>query len=284
MNELFNRQCQVQMGAILVSGLRVQFKIEKKAHKIPAKADISVWNLSRHTRAAMTALPVPLILQAGYGARLQQLFNGDVAQSGISVVRNGPDFLTTFKVGDGLRCFQTERCQIPVPQNANIKDVATQLLGMLKGVDAKKAIAQITSGEIAMDGPFQQLVGGSAVSGMSIEEIDRILKPTGKKVVITDGVVEIMPLGDSPLTAAEFPQDLIPDLEPTTGLIGSPEAVKDKFTKLRCLLRPEIKPGRKFRVVWSKHPEGLFLRAENVTHTGDTRGQEWYTDVEAKAL
>jgi hypothetical protein len=272
------------MGAIQVSGLRVQFKIENSDQNHPNGASITVWNLSRKTRAAMVLLPVPLILKAGYGSDIEQIFYGDVATNGISVVRNGPDWLTTFKVGDGLKGYRTERCQVPFPKNMNFKDALLGIIGQMTSVDTKKIAADLASGKFTPQNAFQQIVGGGAASGRTMDELNRVARSGGFKAQVTDGALELLPLADTPATRTQWPTDFVPDLGPKSGLIGSPEAVKDGFTKLRCLLRPKIKPGRQIHVKWSVQPLGLWIRVARVTHTGDTRGLEWYTDVEGKTM
>ena len=297
MGELFNRQCIVQMGTVLVNGLRVQFKIDKHDAAVPSSAEISVWNLARETRARIVAQSeltvmrnnknfpggIPVILMAGYGTDLSQLFNGDIMPYGLSIVRSGPDWLTKFKVGDGMLSYQTDRVQASVPKGSSIKQIILQLLKCFHGVDTKKVFVDIMSGKIPLTGAFQQLFNAGALSGRAMDEMNRLLARQGLKCTVVDGSLEFTPL-DPAAKSLAWPADLIPDLTPRTGLIGSPEAAKDKFIKFRCLLRPAIKPNRMVRVVWSEHPAGLYIRAQKITHTGDTRGQEWYTDVEGKAV
>lgn len=286
MNELFNRACTIAMGPIEITGLRTQFKIERSDTKTIAHAEITVWNLSRETRNNMAKLPVPVTLKAGYGFDLEQIFSGDIAPTGISVTRSGPDWLTTFKVGDGLKCHQTERVQLPLPQGMPVQQALIQAIGMLQNVDTKKVLAALSGNTITLEGAFQQIVGGSALSGRALDEIDRLARSAKKKVVIVDGELQLQPTDDSiaAVSGTQYPTDFVPELTPQTGLIGSPEAVKDDFTKFRCLLRPKIKPGLPVHVVWSIQPLGIWLRAKRVTHIGDTRGQEWYTDVEGTTI
>lgn len=277
MSELFNRQATVQMGTVFVDGLRVQFKVEKQDQVVPSHAEVTVWNLARETRAKMVGQTVPLVLSAGYEGGVEQLFNGDVMPLGVSVSRNGPDWLTTFKVGDGLLSYQTDRVQIPIAANTSITDALKQTLGALKNIDVKKTISDLVSGKVTVEGTFQQFTKGSAVSGRAIDEANRLANAIGYKLSVTDGQLEMRKFG---AFAAEF----VPDLSPETGLIGSPEVTKERFIKFRALLRPKIKPGRRVRVTSASHPTGLYIVARRVTHVGDTRGQEWYTDVEGQAL
>ena len=281
---LFDRQCTVQMGTVKVDKLRVQFKIEKQETELPGTAEIKVWNLSRDTRNKMVSQGiVPVILMAGYAGNLGLLFNGDILPSGIGVERSGPDWITEFKVGDGLLSHQTDRIQMPFSKGTAIKDVLAGIIGQFKGIDTKQALADLKSGKIPLGGMQQQLQNGTVASGRSIDELKKWCKTQGIACTVVDGHLELAPDSETS-TGGAWPQELVPDLTPKTGLIGSPEPTKDRFVKLKCLLRPEIKPNRRIKVSWSIHPMGLFVRALKVTHTGDTRGQEWYTEVEGRAL
>jgi hypothetical protein len=282
MGDLFDRRAQLQMGTIVVTGLRIQFKVEKHDTTVPSTATITVWNLARTTRDKIAASSQPVILAAGYGEDIDQLFNGDVPDYGISVSRNGPDWLTTFKVGDGLRCYQTDRVQIPLPANMRVQDALAEVLKQIKSADSTKAIASLQ--KMNIQSQFQQLLNHSVASGRVMDEANRIAHSVGMKVNIVDGQVEVTKLTEDSPNGAE-PEDLVPFLSPETGLISAPEATgKKKFIKFKCLLRPWIRPMRRVKVSWSVRPKGLFVRAKRVTHTGDTRGQEWYTEVEGEAL
>jgi hypothetical protein len=69
---------------------------------------------------------------------------------------------------------------------------------------------------------------------------------------------------------------------PKTGLIGSPQLGEiDKLDtgrlEVKCLLRGELKP-QGFIQIESESANGLYV-VEKLIHTGDTYGQEWYSQV-----
>ena len=282
MGELFDRQVQLQMATVVVTGLRVQFKIEKNDQATPSHASITVWNLARKTRDTLSRMDVPVILMAGYGKDIEQIFYGDIAPLGISVVRNGPDWLTTFKAGDGLKCYQTDRIQMAFPANMSVKDAIGQILQQVRSADVSKTIASLK--KQAVVGNFQQLLNSSVASGRAMDEANRLANSIGMKAIIIDGEVKLVKQYETSANGEES-AEIIPYLTPQTGLIGSPEAMgAKKFIKFKCLLRPWIRPTKRVKVAWSIHPDGMLIHAARVTHTGDTRGQEWYTEVEGVAL
>lgn len=91
-------------------------------------------------------------------------------------------------------------------------------------------------------------------------------------------------------------------LGPDTGLIGTPEAT-DSGIEIRCLLNAKVKIGvrvsvasnlinetTQFNRLWpalapiAKLANNSLYRVLATEHIGDTRGQEWYTDIIGLAL
>ena len=71
-------------------------------------------------------------------------------------------------------------------------------------------------------------------------------------------------------------------LEPGTGLVGSPEAGEKGVVAARSLLQPDLLPGQRVQIK-SAQVDGFF-RIEKTVFSGDTRGGEWYADLECKPL
>ena len=95
------------------------------------------------------------------------------------------------------------------------------------------------------------------------------------------------------IKAEDVPEGEIIELSPESGLIGVP-AQNDFGVTIRCLLNPKIKinsmvhvdnsliRNQQFeqgQVVYSLDNDGIY-RVVQVTHIGDTRGNDWYTEVE----
>ena len=279
--EQFNRVCIVQMGTVQVQGLRTQFKVVKNNDEAPNTAEISVWNLAETTRQAILTFAnsvgnVPVILQAGYGTPLaaQVLFAGDILPYGLSITRNGPDWLMTFKAGDGLSSYRSDRISLKAPPGMSASALIQQIMGQFKGIDTKDAMAKIGG---MLTGGVQQFTKGTVVTGGAMQELNRLLKSYKVRATCQDGKLDVAPI-DSYVAGASAPS-----LSSATGLLGSPTPGKDRFVKFKCWLRPEIKVWRQVFVTAGSPPKTTILTAHKVEHTGDTRGPPWYTEVEGKA-
>ena len=83
----------------------------------------------------------------------------------------------------------------------------------------------------------------------------------------------------------DLPTDEIVSLSPSGGLIGTPEQTEDGI-KARCLLNPLLNLNKLVHidndnVQQVKDGSGLWTGVYKIIaikHTGDTRGQDWYTD------
>ena len=119
---------------------------------------------------------------------------------------------------------------------------------------------------------------GFVGSGRASEALTAALARAGLVWSIQDGQLDVHAPGEAGVMT-------VPDLSPSTGLIGSPEFAappkpgKPQRIKFRCLLRPEIRP-RSLVVLRSARHSGTF-RVEKVTHSGDARAVPWYSDAEA---
>jgi len=284
MTELFNRRATLQMGTILVDGLRIAFKIEKDGQQEPNKAEISVYNLSKDTRSKFVQAPdfvgpvrVPVILQAGYGLDIQEIFNGDLLPSGISTKRQGNDWITTFRLGDGAESYQTSRIQLSMGKGTKWRDAVLEVIKTLKG-DVRSIVNKLMSGEIKdVSGLLTEFSNGVVLSGRSMDELNKLMGSAGYQCSWQDGKLEVVAKG-------KFIDETVPSLGPDSGLIGSPEPGKEGLTKFRCFLRPKIKVYRRVQVISAAQPQGGYYLIAKVAHLGDTGGGDWFTDCEGRPL
>ena len=106
-------------------------------------------------------------------------------------------------------------------------------------------------------------------------ELAALAKSAGLELSIQNGAIQLLERG-LPLRDASVV------LTSDTGLVGSPTVGDKGIVKFRALLNPDIVPGRQIELQ-SRALDGRF-RAERVDYKGDTTAQDWYVDVEAKAL
>jgi len=255
-----------------IKDLRVQFSVKKSASKEPNTAEVTITNLSPTRRAALQTKGVKFVLECGYvDTGVKQIFQGDVRH--ISHVREGADWRTVLKSGDGERAFQFAR----ISETLGPKSTKS---AVIKRLAAKLGLGLGNSGKAAIPGSFEQ---GIVLSGPVSRELDKVLKGTGYEWSIQDEQMVI-------LSASEVSGQDVPLLTPDSGLIGSPEfgAPLAKGGKpqlsFRALLNANIKPGAKVQIQCERFPLGVSVKCAKVEHSGDTAGQDWYTTAEGATL
>jgi hypothetical protein len=272
MGDLFGRVAWLQMGTVMVHNLRVSFTIDKDSKPEPNTAEISVWNLAANTRALLKKqIPLYVKLMAGYTGAESQIFEGDIAPDGISSVKDGPDWITTFTVGDGLGAHRSARIQESFAKGTPVTAIVTKLAKSL-GVGIGNAIEKISQGDVS--GALTAMINGTVVSGPVPRELERLLASTGYDYSIQDGQLQLVEKGGQ-----IFRQ--VAHLTPDTGLIGSPEPGADGFTKFRSLLQPKLVPRNQVLLETATY-NGIYV-LDKIRHTGDTHGSNWFSDCEAKA-
>ena len=168
-----------------------------------------------------------------------------------------------------------------------MQQVLASLVGDLKVLvkGSGEALAKITSGAIAdkpdptnpsKKGILSVFQNGTTTKGPAFTQLNNLLSGMGYKAVVTDGILKLYDkTGDT--------MSLIPFISPSTGLIGSPEIGKDGIVKFKSLLQQELQPFHRVQLQSTHMPLSTYL-IHKVTHMGDTRGAEWYTEVEAEPL
>lgn len=270
---LFDRRVVVAVDALQVSDLRVTFKVKKTLRKEPNTAEIRITNLSESSRASMRKQGARVVLLAGYADTVAQIFAGDARL--IDHRKDPVEWTTVIQCGDGERTYALTRFSKSYVAGTSARKVISDVVAALRldpgNLDA--VAARVTD----------SFLTGHSVQGNAATELERLLSARGLTWSIQDGRLQV-------LAARETTQTLTV-LSPATGLVGSPEFVSpdasaegasttSPYLKLKSLLQPQIKPGGKIRVE-SANVRGALYRAESVTHTGDTAGGEWHTEIDA---
>lgn len=256
-----------------VLGLRIKFKIDKTLKKQPNTSEITVTNLSPTRRASLQKKGVKVLFEAGYKELgLSRYFAGDVRT--IDHVRDGADWNTVIKLGDGERAWKYARVSESHAPGTRAADVIKSL-GKALGLDLGNLDDQVAGIDAVFDGGF-------AAVGSASKAFDRAIQAVRKSWSIQDGELQILdPYSDEVL---DLP---IPEITPDTGLIGSPEmgAPKKKggspLVHFTSLLIP-TKPGAKVKLVSNRY-DG-YVRVESCSFTGDTSGGDWYSVIDGTVL
>ncbi len=258
-------------NAVVIRNLRVKFKIEKSLSKEPNSCELEIYNLSERTRGEMQALPLHVRVDVGYQQELARAFIGDL--SFCSHEHQGVNWVTKLHMGDGERSFINARVSKSFGAGTSVKTV---LLETAKSMGLKVPSSIAEAKELAT-----QFVSGTAITGSARNKMTDLLAPRGLDWSIQDGELQILgPNGVRQTTAIL--------VGPRNGMIGTPELGAPKkpgesvTIKVKTLLDPGLTPGGRIKMA-AENTQGLF-KIYKVTHTGDTRGKEWYSDVEGRML
>lgn len=249
-------------------GLRVQFKIVKTDSKEPNCSTITVTNLAPNTRARLQNKGNKVILEAGYAATgVTRIFYGDARS--IDHVREGADWNTLMRVGDGERSYRNAVMSQSFSANARTSDVLLAVAnasGLGLG-NTETVASQLTA----------QFYHGYVAKGKVSQVLDKLIKSLGYTWSIQNNSIQIL----APNTPASTTNAY--ELSQETGLIGSPEMgspqSKNKGTawlKFKALIFP-IKPGDTVLLKSSRYNGRVLLK--KVEYAGDTHGNEWYAEM-----
>jgi len=241
-----------------LDGLRVSFEIEKTPEAYVNRAKVAVYNLSRESRADVEKKDIYLVLSAGYGTQLGDLFKGDITRGWTE--QSGADFITNFEVGDGQKAYQESNINVTFSEGTSLKDVFTSMAATFG--KTIKDLSAIDPGSI---------LNGLTLSGLSRAHMDELTKKAGLEWSIQDDAIQIVKAGGATREEAVF-------LSQNTGLLRIPKK-KEKGIEFDCLLQPKIAPGKRV-IIESRTISGIFV-AQRVVHKGDNFDKDFMTSVEA---
>lgn len=282
MPQLFDRRVKLDIGtepksgdltastvtALEVTGLRVQFRIEKSLRPEPQKAQVAIWNLSESSRGAVVGKGLLLRLEAGYSDTLALIYQGHTRTTDHQ--KQATDWVTKFECGTAERAIQFARVSQSFSPGALISDAAKELVRAISKdtKTAEQRLAQLA----------EKFASGYASHGNAAAELTRLLSPLGLTWSVQDDRMQILGKDEAlPGQAVVLDED--------HGLIGTPElgspVIKGgpSLLKIRSLLDARFSPGCLVQLD-STSRKGTF-KVVNLVHVGDTHGGEWYTELEA---
>ncbi|MDR7865787.1 MAG: hypothetical protein RIN56_03160 [Sporomusaceae bacterium] len=298
-NFLYGRKYRVLVAdknnnALDVSNLRCTFRVEKVALQVANHAEVSIYNLSPDTEKVIIKEGMRVILEAGYqgylktqqqGAAQQvlapkqygKIFDGEVIQA-IRDREDVVDYKLTLVCLDGDSFLNNNIVKMTVNAGLNQRQIVDQI--------ATKAVTPTEIGRISPDLKTQNLPRGKVFFGMPKDYLRDIARDNNANFWVEDGQVYIAKATDTPPGEALV-------LTPKTGLVGVPQQTFDGVT-FKCLLNPAIKlmtmvqidnslirmqKKRLGQIPVPLDDDGQY-QAYKVIHYGDTRGNEWYTEVD----
>lgn len=287
---LFNRICEVTIAnqptpvvgkanfferepnALLVTGgstgdLRIKFECKRHLGRTPNASKVTIFNLSPESRARFDRKPIYVIMRAGHDGVLRPLFEGNVANS-ISDL-NETTWETKFQVTDGGRAYakaEFSRSYQPPISALRVLSDAAGAMGLSLPPEAEQAP------ELR-----QALESGLSVRGPARDTLTLLLARYGIGWSTQNGRLQILRQGATNRRRAWV-------IDADAGMVGSPESTlphkpgKVAEITIKVLLFPEVIPGDSVQLT-SRSFKGAVFRVNDVSHHGDTHGNEWLTTL-----
>jgi hypothetical protein len=290
----------VPTNGINLSELRFTFNISNGDTESPNVGIIRVYNLKKDTRQKIINEYDTVTLQVGYQNNVAIIFRGTIKQFVAGNENNVTSFLE-IRAADGDPNYnfglfglagQGVTMSSGWTKNAQLGHILTAL-GLPGDVNA----ADVTS---ATGGVNLAQVRGKTMFGLARAQASNLANTANARFSIQGGVVTFIPV------TGYLPNQPVA-INSLTGMVGTPETT-DNGIQVTCLINPLIKIGCTIQInnaeitqTIIKTRVGLNQIAESAPfiadatedgkyrvlvaeHSGDTRGQEWYTKITALSL
>jgi hypothetical protein len=296
LSDQYLRQLSVVIADASGSGLdfsqfRVTFSIRRGDYQTPNSVDLRIYNLSAETANKIQKEFSQVSIKGGYPGNVGQLFKGTIKQ-----VRKGRidqrDSYVDVTAADGDEAYNFAPISKTLASGTTPGGVYQALVTAMKA----KGLTEGYKPNFPEDGS----VRGQVFYGKARDSLRVFSNANDCAWSCQDGAITLIPL------TSYIPGNVLV-ITPSTGLIGVPEQTQQGI-HVRILLNPNVKIGQtikldqtdinKLRFSLDKNSVGSNLFAQTsiktngdglyyvmvANHTGDTRGQEWYTDITCLAV
>lgn len=280
-NVLYGRRYRILVTngkgtALDVSDLRCTFEVHKTMMQ-PQFSTVTIYNLNTETENQLINEGDTVIVEAGYeGEQYGLIFTGDVVQP-VRGKEDGVTYKLTLNSIDSDRALNFGFVAFSVAKGQTARDVVGNI--------ASQAKIPTQLGTISNGLKTSKLTRGKVVFGMSKDYLRQLAYSNSATFYMEDGKVNI-------IQAQDYPKNEIVDLAPESGLINTPQQ-SDYGIQFKCLLNPRLKLNSLVRInnsliqaqtyQFGQIPRGLdaqgIYRIIELHHSGDTRGDSWYTDA-----
>jgi len=291
---MFDRKYKLTVGkpgeeGLIITDLKISFTATKTVSKEPNKMECDVYNLSPESRKHFVKDNYVKLEVAYSGEDFSTAFIGTLVN--VKTYLASSDTITHFDAGDGYTSLRDGKSSHTFPSGTSVDAIVRKLVA-----DMGLSVGKFTNGSLgASTGLNRKYQRGYSVIGSSKSNLDSIISSNGLIYLIQEGTISVLPAG-SPS------QEGVMLIDPSTGLIGSPEMIqidgtqsKDKpkeskdtkravrvektnGVQFKCLMNPDLRLSRRVKV------ESKFINhvvtIQSITHQGDTHGDEWSTTCE----
>jgi hypothetical protein len=267
---------------------KVTFAIRRGDLQTPNSCDVRIFNLSDKTAHEIGQKEyTQLAIKAGYEGNFALLFQGTIKQFRLGRI-NQLDSYVDITAADGDEAYNFAPILISSPAGNSQSNIASSLLASMSRFG-------ITQGYLPTL-PSNQLIRGRVFYGLCRDEYRDFAWTNNCKWSIQDNQVSIIPY-----TSYIANGTTIPIISVSTGLIGVPEQTQQGIS-IRTLLNPNYKIGQLVQLTAGVNTfrrtldlpsqvsniatalqvqtsaDGLYY-VMTANHVGDTRGNDWYTNL-----
>jgi hypothetical protein len=278
-------ETQNSSTAIDLSQLRFRFEVRASDVETPNTMTVRVYNAGQQTVNSITQEFDTVTLTAGYqNGNKGTIFQGDIKQIFVGRERNVDRFLDIM-AGDGDQAYTQSVINKSFPAGSTQGQQLAAIAASMNLPVANTANGLLSTGGI--------LARGKTLFGMSRLYMSELSQFSNARWSIQNGVVTLVPItGYLPGQAVQ--------INSATGMIGTPEQT-DNGIMIRCYLNPLIRIGQLVQINNSDinrntlnkqmfpsytsqyYPATVthdgFYRVLVAEHVGDTRGNDWYTEL-----
>lgn len=266
--------------AFEVSKLHCKFNIVKTYFMTPNQSELTIYNLSPQSENAIIKQGQKIVIEAGYeGGAYGRIFEGNILQP-IRYMEDPTTYALTLSSLDGDRYILYSFINQTLVAGQTSRDVIEAC--------ASRATVPIEVRSVSESFNHDPLPRGKVLFGMSRDYMAQIAGQNNAAFSVQDG--------KAVFNTPEEKEGAILKLSPETGLVDSPQQI-EKGISFKCLLNPEIRIGTAVQIDNSliraqRYQTGTVIRqldddgiykVYSIKHTGDTRGNYWYTECEAVA-
>jgi len=260
-----------------VSQLRCTFSCIKNIMEANY-SEVVIYNLSPTTENIVIKEGYRVVVEAGYeGSQYGIIFDGNVIQP-LRDKEGGVTFKLSLVSMDSDMFLVSGTVNFSIMRGQNSRSLAESI------VNSSNVSTQL--GEISQNFSESKLTRGKAIFGLTSDYLRQIAQSQAATFYMEDGKVNI-------IRADDYPEGEIIELSPESGLIGVP-AQSDYGATIKMLLNPRVKLGSMIHIdnslihnkqfqqgqaFYGLDQDGIY-RVIKITHKGDTRGEDWYTEVE----
>jgi hypothetical protein len=294
----------------LISGFHIVFHVEHWDQSTPNALSLRIYNLADATVQQIQNEFTQVILRAGYPGNFGIIFQGTIQHvkkgavnsqfmdlDGVrSANENASDTFVDVFASDGDEAYNfgiinttLAAGYTPTQVNAAIG----QAMGAATSVQGQNG-TPFSIGQLPTGTPSPAAPRGKVLYGMARSHADVLSKTYGMNWTIQGGVLQWLPF------SAFKPGEAIV-LTSNTGLIGVPQQTEQGIA-VRSLLNPAIGSGTRIQInnksILQAPQQQAFLALNALpsvaadgfykvlwaNHYGDTRGNEWYTDMICLAI